>query len=154
MRATLSIGMTIQPISVSRCTSSSPISMSLPVYVVSWVSTTTSLPMRLSTLLPPAHCSLFHHSIITAARLLRGSCNKKGAGFKPAPFYVMNYSSRLNVVIQEELVRMGSEPQRVNFPDSLVVDPRLDNILGKDIALLQKIMVFFKTVKGVFERAW
>jgi len=147
MRATLSIGITIQPISVSRCTSSSPISMSLPVYVVSWVSTTTSLPMRLSTLLPPAYVSLFHHSIITAAGLLYFP-EKKEQALSPLLF-LLKYSFRLNVVIQEELVRMGSEPQRVNFSDSLVVDPCLDNILGKDIALVQEIMVFFKAVEGV-----
>ena len=47
-------------------------------------------------------------------------------------------SKILDVVIQEELVRMRPQPQRVHFLGPLVVDPGLDRVLGEHIALQQE----------------
>ncbi len=48
----------------------------------------------------------------------------------------------LDVKIQEKFVGMGPEFDRVDLAVNLVLDPHVDDILGKDIALEQKRVVF------------
>ena len=59
----------------------------------------------------------------------------------------------LNVVIQEELVRMGSEPEGVHFLCPLVVDPHLDGVLGENVSLQQEVVVRLEVALRLFQRA-
>ena len=59
----------------------------------------------------------------------------------------------LDVVVQEELVRMGPEPEGVHFLGPFVVDMHLDGVLGEDVALQQEVVVRFEVVQCLFERA-
>src|ERR1035437_10378594 len=50
------------------------------------------------------------------------------------------------VVVQAELVRVRTEPDRVDLVGSLHVDPRLDEIRGEDATLEQIVVVLLQAV--------
>src|SRR5437870_12792590 len=61
--------------------------------------------------------------------------------------------ARLVVVVQIELVRMWPQTKRVDLVLPLVVDPRLDEILGEDVAAREERVILLERVHGLLERA-
>ena len=59
----------------------------------------------------------------------------------------------LNIVVEMELVRMGTECDCVHFIFLLVVYPGLDKVLGKDTTLEQIVMIFLQSIQYLAERA-
>lgn len=49
----------------------------------------------------------------------------------------------LDVIVEEELVRMRPQPHRIDLLAPLVADPSLDQVLGKHLSLEQKLMILF-----------
>src|ERR1017187_8057610 len=58
----------------------------------------------------------------------------------------------LHVVVQRELVWMRPQPDVIRFVLALVVDERLDQFLGKDVALHHKAVIVFQATQRFFER--
>src|SRR5437773_6626871 len=59
----------------------------------------------------------------------------------------------LNVVIQGEFVRMRPQPHRVGFILALVIDERLDQFFGENVALQQESVVVFQTAQRLVKRS-
>ena len=57
----------------------------------------------------------------------------------------------LDVVVQEELVGMGTEPERVHFLGPLVVDMHLDGVLGEHVALQEEIVVRLEVIERLIQ---
>ncbi len=47
----------------------------------------------------------------------------------------------LQIVVQDELVRVGPKPDRVHFFRPLVPEPGLDDVLGEDVALQEELVI-------------
>src|SRR6266550_3626334 len=63
------------------------------------------------------------------------------------------HSLALYVVVQEELVRMGPQRDRVDLLGPLVAQPRLDEVVGKDAPLEQERVVRLERRQRFAERA-
>src|SRR5437899_2657047 len=63
------------------------------------------------------------------------------------------FQTRLDVVVERELPRVGTQPDRVYLLAALVADPRLDHVLGEDAALQQELVIRLQGVEGLVERA-
>src|SRR5271167_2657341 len=61
-------------------------------------------------------------------------------------------SLHLDVVIELELVRMGTQTHGVHFLLALVVDVGVQHLLGEDVALEQKLIVASQRIQRVFQR--
>ena len=48
-------------------------------------------------------------------------------------------------------MRMRAQPHRVDFGDGFVFDPRVENVLGEDIAFGEKLVVFLQAVQCLFQ---
>ena len=59
--------------------------------------------------------------------------------------------TRLHVVVQEELVRVGAQLEGLQLDLSLVVDVGLDQVLGEDAVLEQKLVVRLERVQRLGE---
>src|ERR1700730_4362329 len=62
-------------------------------------------------------------------------------------------SPESDVEVQGELRRRRPQPHRVQLALDLVVDPRLDDVLGEDVALEQELVVLLQLAQGLLERA-
>ena len=54
---------------------------------------------------------------------------------------------KLDIEIQSELPRVRSEPDGIDLVFSLVLQPRLDHVLGEHLASEQKLVVFLQGVQ-------
>src|SRR5271165_3901299 len=52
-----------------------------------------------------------------------------------------------NVVIQRELVRMRTQPDRIRLVLTLVIDKGLDQLFAEDIALQQEAVILFQAIQ-------
>lgn len=59
---------------------------------------------------------------------------------------------KLNVVIQRELVRMRAQANGVHFLRALVIDIRIEQFLGEDVALQEELVVPLQRIERIFER--
>src|SRR5438445_11471791 len=70
-------------------------------------------------------------------------------GFREA-YYTPRYcisrmrSLRLDIVVQEELIRVRPDPHLIHLFFQLVSDPGLDHVLCEDVALQKKSVVFLE----------
>src|SRR5260221_6258223 len=62
-------------------------------------------------------------------------------------------SEALDVEVERELVRMRTQPDRVNFVLPLVVDPGFDQVRSEHVALQQEIVVLLEIVENDIEGA-
>jgi len=60
-------------------------------------------------------------------------------------------AEKLDVVVQEKFVRMGTKPECVHFLGPFVVDPHFNGVLGEHIAFHQEAVVRFEVVQRFFE---
>src|ERR1022692_119620 len=58
------------------------------------------------------------------------------------------------VVVHLELVRVRTEPHRVDLVRALVVDPRLDQVWREEAALEQVLVVGLQALEDLLQRAW
>src|SRR4051812_26636635 len=58
----------------------------------------------------------------------------------------------LNVVVQRELVRMRTQPHGLRLVLPFVVDKRLDQFFGEDVAAEEETVVVFQAGQGFVER--
>ncbi len=91
--------------------------------------------------LKPGTGSLLKNALSTtrSGKQLAGSPNRPTRPLA-APFSPRRL---LDVVVEEELVRMRSQPHRIDLLAPLVADPSLDQVLGKHLSLEQKLMILF-----------
>ena len=66
------------------------------------------------------------------------------AGFESSEQAAKSNRRSLDVEVQHKLVRMRTEPNLVTFRVPLVVNPRLDQVLGEDITAEQLIVIFLQ----------
>ena len=59
----------------------------------------------------------------------------------------------LTVKIQGKLIRMRSRPYRVKLRLDLILNPFVNDVLGKDVTLQQELMIFFQRCEGFFQAA-
>jgi hypothetical protein len=57
---------------------------------------------------------------------------------------VQNWTIRLDIEVQEELIRVRPDPHLIDLFLPLVSDPGLDHVCCEDIALQKKGVVFLK----------
>ena len=60
-------------------------------------------------------------------------------------------SSGSDVVVQVELVRVRSQPHRVELVEPLVLDPGVDDVLGEDASLQQELVVGLQCVEDLLQ---
>src|SRR6266702_8087350 len=69
---------------------------------------------------------------------------------------VLQYSTNpfsLQIEVQKELVRHGSQVDRCQLVFSLIRDPRRDQVLGKNITFQEESMVLLQRVQTLAQRA-
>src|SRR6266850_7573258 len=74
---------------------------------------------------------------------------------KPASIRIWlraNESTRLDIVIQVELVWMRAQPDRIDLFLALVVEPGLDHVAGEHIAAQQESVIALERVKRLIQR--
>ena len=59
----------------------------------------------------------------------------------------------LNVIVKKELMWMGSQFDGIDFIIDLVVDPHVDDILGKDITLFKKRLILLQCIQCFIQGA-
>src|SRR6185295_17890116 len=59
----------------------------------------------------------------------------------------------LDVVVERELVRMRTQPNRIDLILPLVLDPGLDQVRGEHVALEEELVVLLEVVEHDVERA-
>jgi len=72
---------------------------------------------------------------------------KKGKAGRVLPFF------KLNVIVKKELMWMGSQFDGIDFIIDLVVDPHVDDILGKDITLFKKRLILLQCIQCFIQGA-
>src|SRR5690606_14617986 len=75
-------------------------------------------------------------------------------GLHPAAARSAEYGPRAgsDVVVELELARVRTQPDRVDLHRALVVDVRLDQVLGEDTALHQVLVVLLQVVQRLLQR--
>src|SRR5258708_13063206 len=63
-----------------------------------------------------------------------------------------NESTRLDIVIQVELVWMRAQPDRIDLFLALVVEPGLDHVAAQHIAAQQQSLIALERVKRLIQR--
>src|SRR6516225_3065270 len=59
---------------------------------------------------------------------------------------------RSDVEIQIKLPRMRTQPDRIDLMLALVLEPRVDDVFGEDVASAQKLVVGLQRLQGFIER--
>ncbi len=77
---------------------------------------------------------------------------KTGTPLKRLRFRLCGIGLLLDVVVQEKLVRMGSQTKCIHFLRPLVIDPHLNGVRGEYISLEEEAVVFFEVVERLVKR--
>jgi len=64
-----------------------------------------------------------------------------------------NQFTSLNVIVETELIWMRTQSHGIDFLDSLVGNPLLHHVFGKDITLEQELVVCFQGIQRRVERS-
>src|SRR5690348_5493037 len=59
----------------------------------------------------------------------------------------------LNVVVQVELVRVRTHPHGIHFLGHLVINPKIDEVLGEHAALREEGMIFLEGLERFLKRS-